>query len=77
MDSRTVSADVTVADEVYSSFPRRPDRVRECVAAAASAMGEVAAERGRVLGETPRLVDQRNTGLGFVRLTFHASTVTR
>lgn len=76
MDSTAVQADVTVSMEIYVSLPKRPDRVRECVQAAASAMNETAAERGRILCETPRLVDQHDTGLGFVRLTFQGETVT-
>lgn len=70
----TVEAKVLVADEVYVSLGERPDRVRECINAAAQAMGDVAAERGHVVRETPRLVDQRPTGLGFFELRFEAET---
>lgn len=77
MDSSTVSAEVLVPFEAYVTLAQRPDRVRECVTAAASAMDETAGGRGRVLSETPRLVDQQDTGLGFVRLVFHADTVSR
>lgn len=77
MDSTTVQAQVLVSEEIYVSLPKRPDRVRECAEAAASAMNATADERGRVISETPRLVEQRQTGLGFVELTFRAETVKR
>ena len=77
MDSYTLAAEVLVSQEVYASLPKRQDRVRECVAAAASAMDETASEQGRILAGTPHLVDQQDTGLGFVRLEFQAETAKR
>lgn len=73
----TVEAKVMVPLEVYVSLGREPGRVRECINAAEQAMNETAAERGRVIGETPRLVDQRDTGFGVVELSFQAGTVSR
>ena len=75
--SNLIAAKVLVSEEIYLSLPSRPDRVRECINGAEQAMTEIAAEAGRVISETPRLVDQRQTGLGFVELEFHADTVKR
>ena len=78
-DTTTVEARLQVPLEIYVSLGHRPDRVRECVAAAASKMDEVAAERGRRISETPRLVEQGEPSpiLNTVELTFHADTVKR
>ena len=73
----TVEAKVLVAEDIYVSLPAHPERVRECINAAEQAMNETAAEKGRAISETPRLVDQRATGLGFVELRFEAGTVKR
>lgn len=73
----TVEAKVLVPLEVYVTLGQRSDRVRECVAAAEQAMNETAAEKGRVISETPRLVEQRDTGLGLVELHFQSDTVAR
>ena len=70
----TVEAKVLVPMEVYVTLGKRNDRVRECINAAEQAMNETAAERGREISETPRLVDQRDTGLGVVELNFQADT---
>jgi hypothetical protein len=72
-----IEAKVLVTEQIYGSLPSHPERVRECVTAAAQAMNETAADRGREISETPRLVDQRATGLGFVELRFEAATVKR
>ena len=73
----TVEAKVLVPLDVYVTLGKRQDRVRECVAAAEQAMNETAGEKGRVISETPRLVEQRDTGLGMVELNFQADTVKR
>jgi len=74
----TIEAKVPVAMDVYASLPKRPDRVRECVAAAAQAMGAEAALSGRVLADTPRLVDQvPHPIIDQVELVFQAETVKR
>ena len=77
MDSTTIQAQLLVSQEIYVSLPKRPDRVRECATAAASAMDAMAGECGRVISETPRLVDQRPAELCFVELTFQADTAKR
>ena len=68
----TVEAKVLVSDEIYTSLPSRNDRVRECINAAEQAMNTTAGERGHVITETPRLVGQRPTGLGYFELRFEA-----
>lgn len=75
--STHVEAKVLVPLEVYVTLAARQDRVRECINAAEQAMNETAAERGRRISETPRLVEQRDTGLGVVELAFQAETVKR
>lgn len=72
---KIVEAKVLVPREVYVTLGSRQDRVRECINAAEQAMNETAAEKGRRISETPRLVDQRDTGLGVVELAFQAETV--
>ena len=73
----TVEAKVLVREDVYVTLPQHPERVRECVAAAEQAMNETAAEKGARIRETPRLVDQRATGLGFYELHFYADVEKR
>jgi hypothetical protein len=73
----TVEAKVLVPFEVYATLAKRNDRVRECINAAEQAMNETAAEQGRRICETPRLVQQRDTGLGVVELSFQADTEKR
>ena len=73
----TVEAKVLVPEAVYVTLPQHPARVRECVAAAEQAMNETAAERNSVIRETPRLVGQRSTGLGFFELHFMADVEKR
>ena len=70
----TVEAKVLVPLEVYVTLGTRNDRVRECINAAEQAMNETAAEKGRRISETPRLVEQRDTGLGVFELAFQAET---
>ena len=74
----TIEARLNVPTEVYASLPQRPDRVRECINAAEQAMNEEAAQSGRVISETPRLVDQQFHQLtNQVELTFQAETKPR
>lgn len=77
MTATTLRSEVLVSTEIYSTLPRHPARVRECVTAATQAMEAVAAEGRRVLSETPRLIDQRPSDLGFVYLVFEADTAKR
>ncbi|MGN6245126.1 MAG: hypothetical protein ACTHQ3_15850 [Motilibacteraceae bacterium] len=79
VDSTTVQARLNVPLPVYVTLGERPDRVRECVSAAASEMERVASEAGRRLSETPRLVAQSDPHplLDAVELTFEAETVPR
>lgn len=74
MTTTIVGAKVLVPLEVYVTLGKHNDRVRECINAAEQAMNETAAEKGREISETPRLVEQRDTGLGLVELEFHADT---
>lgn len=71
----TVEAKVLVPMEVYAALGKRNDQVRECINAAEQAMNATANERSRVISETPRLIDQRDTGLGVVELRFEADTI--
>lgn len=70
-----IAAAVLVTREIAESLPSRPDRVQTCRTEAETAMNETAIERGRKVSEAPRFVDARDTGLGYVELTFHAQTV--
>jgi len=74
MATTTVEAKVLVPMDVYVTLGKRNDRVRECINAAEQAMNETAAEKGRVISETPRLIEQRDTGLGVMELAFQADT---
>ena len=74
--STTIEARVNVPTSVYVQLAKRPDHVRECVQAAAQAMNAEAAGSGRVISETPRLVDQVSHQLiDQVELVFQAETV--
>jgi len=75
---KTIEAKVNVPTAAYVQFPKRQDMVRECINAAAQAMNATAAESGRVISETPRLVDQQAHPLiDQVELTFQAETAKR
>jgi hypothetical protein len=75
--AKTAEVKIPVPMDQYVTLGSRPDRVREIVYAASSAMDELAAAAGRRLSETPRLVDQRDTGLNVVEMVFRADTVKR
>ena len=72
--AKVAEVKIPVPMEQYVTLGSRPDRVREIVGAASSAMDELASAGGRRLTETPRLVDQRDTGLNIVELVFRAET---
>jgi|GEM_PF-5842425 hypothetical protein len=74
MASTRLTCDVTVLDDIARTFPSRPDRVQEVRVEAAKSMEELAAGRKRTMNEPPRLVNTRETGLGFVVLTFECET---
>ena len=69
-----VQAKVLVTKTVAEGMPSNPEWVRECMRSAAESMDELALERGRITSEPPRLVDSRDTRLGYVELTFTAPT---
>jgi hypothetical protein len=70
-----VFAQVLVAREMAQALPSNPHLVQKCRTEAEEAMNAQAIERGRKVGEAPRFIDARDTGLGYVELTFHANTV--
>ena len=72
--AKVAEVKVPVPMDQYVTLGSRPGAVREIVGAASSAMDELAAAGGRRLTETPRLVDQRDTGLNVVELVFQAET---
>jgi hypothetical protein len=72
--AKTAEVKIPVPMDQYVTLGSRPDRVRELVGAASSAMDELASADGLRLTETPRLVDQRDTGLNVVELVFQAET---
>lgn len=69
-----IEATVLVSQEIAEGLPSHPEWVRECMTAAEDGMAPVAAERHRHLSEPPRLVETRDTALGFVELRFEAET---
>ena len=77
MSTTTVEAIVLVKSEIAETLPSRPDRVEQCMLEAEEAMNDLAADRGRVTSDPPRLVEHRPTGLGLVALTFQADTSPR
>jgi hypothetical protein len=68
MNESLIRAMVAVSDKAPSDSP-------EFAQMAAGSMNARAAEFGRAVRETPRLVEQRKAGSGHVELVFEAETV--
>ena len=69
-----VQASMHVETKIAEQFPARPDLVQQAADEAMKAMTETAAERNRHVCEAPRMSEIRDTGLGYVELTFVADT---
>lgn len=69
-----VTATATVDKAIAEQFPQRPDLTAQAASEVEARLRELAAERNRHLSERPQLTDLRDTGLGFVELTFVADT---
>ena len=69
-----VTASMHVETKIAEQFPARPELVQQAADEALKAMRELAAERHRHVSEAPRVSEIRDTGLGYVEMTFVADT---
>ena len=69
-----VQASMHVETKIAEQFPARPELVQQAADEAMKAMSATASERNRHVSEAPRVSEIRDTGLGYVELTFVADT---